>query len=178
MATIGSMPLGLCTGHDSVLHKLLVLLTGYSKMVIILQMRFPSSFSCRWDFQTHFIVWKLLSDHKFTLRPCWVITWLEPCCRWRHIPMANTWLTNLAAIFSDNQDTIIHDATRLSSDLNKYFVPRYTKSHCPSFCRNSFSSVKIAVFSLWIHIKAKGNCSFFADEIFKLNFSSLNITVL
>ena len=102
-------------------------------------------------------MWKLLhSNHKFTLRPCWVITQFKPSCHWSHTPMADT-LTILLTFFSDNQDTwfIIHDATGLPNDLNKYlflypiifFVP------WPSLCRNSFSSIIIAIFSLKSHIE-------------------------
>ena len=67
----------------------------------------------------------------------------KPSCRWSHIPMTSTLRLRqiLPPFFSDNQDTrsIIHDATVLSSDLNKYlFVPCHTKCHWGLFCRNSF----------------------------------------
>ena len=114
------LPTGPCNGHlwqqatwsvsrhDSVLHKPL-LLSGYSKMAIILQMRFSDTFSL-WKFSD--------SNIKFTLRTCWVIAQFKPSCHWSHIPMANTLRRRQICLpfVSHYQDTtsIIHDARGLN----------------------------------------------------------------
>ena len=87
-------------------------------MVIILQTRFSNLFSC---------VETAYFNHKFTLRHCRLITQFKPSSHWSHTPMANKFRRRqYLTFFSNNQyiRSIIHDATRLSNDINKYlFAP-------------------------------------------------------